>query len=60
MLSLLKSMLSSMKKNRDFKKTLKELSRLSNRELEDIGLNRSLLTRTAYESIYGSRNEKTN
>ncbi len=37
---------------RMYRKTLKELSVLGNRELEDLGLNRSMLKRVAYQAAY--------
>lgn len=38
---------------RTFVKTRNELSQLSARELDDLGLNRSILTQVAYEATYG-------
>ena len=36
-----------------FNQTFRELSSLSNRELADLGLNRSMLKRIALEAAYG-------
>lgn len=36
-----------------FRKTRNELSALSNRELDDLGLSRFDIDRVAYESVYG-------
>lgn len=38
---------------RVYRKTLSELGELSNRELADLGLNRSMLKRIALEAAYG-------
>ena len=40
-------------KYRMYRETLAELSGLSNRELADLGLHRSMLTRVAYQAAYG-------
>lgn len=36
-----------------YRQTLTELRSLSNRELADLGLNHSMITRVAYEAAYG-------
>jgi uncharacterized protein YjiS (DUF1127 family) len=36
-----------------FKQTYRELSALSTRELDDLGINRSMITRLAHEAAYG-------
>jgi len=36
-----------------YRKTYEELSALSTRELQDLGIARSMITRLAYESAYG-------
>ena len=41
--------------NRKYRQTLRELSRLSNRELEDMGLLRSNLEHVIYHAIYDGR-----
>ncbi len=45
----MKTLITRWKQHRMFKQTYRELSRLSSRELEDIGLRRGLITRIAYE-----------
>ena len=40
------------KKNRAVRRTLRELDALGNRELADLGLNRSSLNRVAYQAVY--------
>ncbi|MGP9790061.1 DUF1127 domain-containing protein [Roseinatronobacter sp. NSM] len=37
---------------RVYKRTHDELSRLSSRELDDLGISRSMITRLAYEAAY--------
>lgn len=39
-------------RRRVFKRTYAELSQLSTRELEDLGISRSTITRLAYEAAY--------
>ncbi|MCC5971431.1 MAG: DUF1127 domain-containing protein [Pararhodobacter sp.] len=36
-----------------FRRTYEELSALSTRELQDMGVSRSMITRLAYEAAYG-------
>ncbi|WP_415182239.1 DUF1127 domain-containing protein [Phaeovulum sp.] len=36
-----------------YRQTARELNLLSNRELNDLGLNRSMITRVAMEAAYG-------
>jgi uncharacterized protein YjiS (DUF1127 family) len=36
-----------------YRRTVTELQRLSPRELDDLGLNRSTLTEAAFEAVYG-------
>jgi uncharacterized protein YjiS (DUF1127 family) len=36
-----------------FKYTYRELNRLTDRELDDMGIHRSMITRVALESTYG-------
>lgn len=38
-----------------FIQTLRELRSLDGRELADLGLNRSMLNRVAYEAVYGGK-----
>ena len=42
-------------KYRLYRRTLKELSRISPRELQDIGLSAHNLHATAYKAVYGTR-----
>lgn len=36
-----------------YRQTLRELNALTNRDLDDLGINRSMITRLAHESAYG-------
>lgn len=36
-----------------YRQTLRELNTLSNRDLEDLGISRSMVTRLAHEAAYG-------
>lgn len=38
-----------------YRKTIAELSSLSDRELADMGMGRSFIKRTALEAVYGTR-----
>lgn len=40
-------------RRRVYRQTLRELNALTSRELNDLGLNRSLITRVALEAAYG-------
>lgn len=40
-------------RGRVFRQTLRELNALTNRELADLGIARSMITRVAYEAAYG-------
>jgi uncharacterized protein YjiS (DUF1127 family) len=40
-------------RRRVYKRTQAELAALSTRELEDLGINRSMISRLAYEAAYG-------
>jgi uncharacterized protein YjiS (DUF1127 family) len=40
-------------RRRVYKRTQAELAALSTRELEDLGINRSMISRLAYEVAYG-------
>ncbi len=46
----------SWRKWRLFRRTKAELAGLSDRELADLGLNRSMITSVAHEAVYGVRN----
>ena len=37
----------------DFRRTYNELNALSTRELQDLGISRSMITRLAHEAAYG-------
>jgi uncharacterized protein YjiS (DUF1127 family) len=39
-----------------YRRTLDELRQLSPRELDDLGLSRSMLRQTAYAAVYGEAN----
>lgn len=36
-----------------YRQTLRELNALTNRDLDDLGINRSMITRLAHEAAYG-------
>ena len=46
----------SWRKWRLFRRTKAELAGLSDRELADLGLNRSMITSVAHEAVYGRKN----
>lgn len=46
---MIKQIVTAIKLYLNFQKTHKELSKLSSRELEDIGLNRTMITRVSME-----------
>lgn len=50
---MIKKFLNWYKARRMFKHTYRELSSLSNHELKDLGIDRSLITRIAFEAAYG-------
>ena len=45
----------SWRRARIFRETYAELDRMSTRELDDMGLTRSMLTRVAFEAAYGPK-----
>jgi uncharacterized protein YjiS (DUF1127 family) len=51
--SLVRTLRESLERRSVYRRTLRELSALSNRELADLGLHRSMLTRVALEAAYG-------
>ena len=51
--SALRGIGEEMVRRRVYRTTLAELSALSNRDLADLGINRSELRRVAYEAAYG-------
>lgn len=48
--AVIKKIMDAIAFQRNFKKTYEELSKLSTRELQDIGIHRSMITRIAMES----------
>lgn len=50
---LVKDVRMAMDRRRVFNRTVRELSALSSRELADLGLSRSMITRVAIEAAYG-------
>jgi uncharacterized protein YjiS (DUF1127 family) len=46
------------RKQAAYRKTYKELSKLTSRELYDLGIDRSMISRIAFETTYGE--ERTN
>lgn len=38
---------------RNYRQTVKELSKLSTQELDDLGLHRGIIRHVAYETVYG-------
>lgn len=43
----------AMLRDRVYRQTVKELSRLSDRELADIGIHRSMISQVAYDGAHG-------
>lgn len=57
---MLRALLDYFRRQSVFRSTYKELSNLSSRQLADIGIDRSMITRIALEAAYGKNNvEKT-
>lgn len=52
---MLKSLFEAVKKRAIFNLTRRELSSLSDRELSDLGLNRSMINSIAHENAYGNQ-----
>lgn len=50
---LVKSIRESLERRRVYRQTVRELRALSSRELADLGLHRSMITRVALEAAYG-------
>jgi len=48
-----KSIRLSLQRRRVFKQTVRELNSLSSRELADLGIHRTMITRIALEAAYG-------
>ena len=51
--ALVKSVRESLRRRNVFLATKRELNQLSNRELADLGISRSMITRIALEAAYG-------
>lgn len=51
--AVLKKIMDAIAFRRNFKKTYEELSKLSTRELQDIGIHRNMITRIAAEQARG-------
>ncbi|WP_169583508.1 DUF1127 domain-containing protein [Rhodobacter capsulatus] len=51
--NLLASIREALARRKVYRQTLAELRSLSNRELNDLGMHRSMLTRIALEAAYG-------
>lgn len=49
----LEAVIDAWSRYRVFRSTYDELSALSTRELDDLGISRSMITRLAYEAAYG-------
>lgn len=52
---LVASVKTSLHRRKVYRDTLAELGALSSRELSDLGINRSMITRLALEAAYGRR-----
>jgi len=50
---MIQRLLQWLKSRRTFNKTYRELSRLTNHELRDIGVDRTMITRISLETAYG-------
>ncbi|GGH30178.1 protein of unknown function [Cribrihabitans marinus] len=50
--TLLDNLVTRFTQYRLYRQTVNELSELSNRELDDLGLNRSMIRRVAYQAAY--------
>lgn len=51
--AMVKSVAEALERRRMYNRTLRELRALSNRELADLGIHRSMITRVALEAAYG-------
>ena len=52
-LAIVKTIRVGLERRRVFKQTVRELQALSNRELADLGIHRTMITRVANEAAYG-------
>jgi uncharacterized protein YjiS (DUF1127 family) len=50
---MLKRIVEAVRKRIQYNRTYKELSKLSNHELRDLGIDRYMITRIAMETTYG-------
>ena len=50
---MIRSIRVGLERRRVFKQTVRELQSLSNRELADLGIHRTMITRVATEAAYG-------
>lgn len=53
---MLRSLIDHFRKKIAYRKTYEELSKLTSRELYDLGIDRSMISRIAYETTYGVGN----
>ena len=51
--AIVKTVRVGLERRRVFKQTVRELQALSNRELADLGIHRTMITRVANEAAYG-------
>ncbi|MFN3722264.1 MAG: DUF1127 domain-containing protein [Paracoccaceae bacterium] len=51
--AIVKNIRVGLERRRVFKQTVRELQALSNRELADLGIHRSMISRVANEAAYG-------
>ena len=54
MSALLKTVKEAVRRRRVYTQTVRELNALSSRELNDLGIHRSMITRIALEAAYGN------
>ena len=47
----------SLRNSREFQRTYQELDALTSRELNDLGISRSDISRIAYDAVYGEKTE---
>lgn len=52
-LGFLAGLRDALRRRQVYQRTYRELSNLSTRELQDLGINRSMITRLAHEAAYG-------
>jgi uncharacterized protein YjiS (DUF1127 family) len=54
---MLKALIKYFQRQKTYRRTYNELSKLSTRELDDIGINRCMISRIAAETAYGGNDE---